>query len=254
MKFFIIPDKNNVTESLNLADEYAAGFEYNDFYMPYTLDDTETVNKIASMYLNEELPSICTMHGAFLDVTVFSDDRRIREIADLRITQSLDIAKRMGATAVIFHTNYISNFMLDSYRKSWVDRNAAYWTEKLSQYENITIYIENMFDSDPDLLAKLGERMKNIDRFGVCFDYAHAMLFGNNIDDWVKKLAPYVKHIHINDNDLISDQHKPLGEGSIDWHNFVAYYNEYFSGVSVLIEVNGAEGQRKSLEYLKNLM
>lgn len=254
MKFYIIPDKNNIKKSLELAEEYNAGFEYNDFFMPDFLDDNAAVKRVEEMYLKERLPAECTFHGAFLDVTVHSDDKRIREIADLRINQSLDIAKKMSARSVIFHTNYISNFLLESYRKSWVERNAEYWSQKLSQYEDINIYIENMFDSDPELLAALGERMKDNPRFGICFDYAHATIFGSDIDSWVKTLAPFVKHIHINDNDLISDQHKPVGDGKIDWNVFLSYYRKYFSSVPVLIEVNGTDGQRISLQYLDKLM
>ncbi|HNX63736.1 MAG TPA: sugar phosphate isomerase/epimerase [Oscillospiraceae bacterium] len=254
MKFYIIPNKNNIQKSLELATEYNAGFEYNDFFLPDFLDDSNAVKRVEEMYLKERLPSECTFHGAFLDVTVHSDDKRIREIADMRINQSLDIAKKMSAKSVIFHTNYISNFLLESYRRSWVERNAEYWSNKLSQYDDINIYIENMFDSDPELLAALGERMKDHPRFGICFDYAHATIFGNDIDRWVKALAPYVKHIHINDNDLISDQHKPVGDGEIDWNLFLSYYRKYFSDVPVLIEVNGTDGQRTSLQYLEKLM
>ena len=254
MKFYIIPNKNNIQKSLELATEYNAGFEYNDFFLPDFLDDSDAIKRVEEMYLKEKLPAECTFHGAFLDVTVHSDDKKIREIADMRINQSLDIAKKMSAKSVIFHTNYISNFLLESYRRSWVERNAEYWSKKLSQYDDIIIYIENMFDSDPELLAALGERMKDHPRFGICFDYAHATIFGNDIDRWVKALAPFVKHIHINDNDLISDQHKPVGDGEIDWNLFLSYYRKYFSDVPVLIEVNGTDGQRTSLQYLEKLM
>ena len=252
----IIPDKENIEESLRLADEYNCGFEYNDFFLPAVLDDKERLRKTIDFYKGlDGLPRYCTSHGAFLDVTVFSDDARIKEVSDYRVEQSLCIAEELGARAVIFHTNYVPNFKLESYQKSFVERNVEYWTSKLEKHPNINIYMENMFDTDCTLLAHLAERMKDTERFGVCFDYAHAHAFGepNEIEDWVKNLAPYVRHMHINDNDFISDLHLAVGDGRIDWKDFCRYYETYFPKASVLIETKGMEKIRKSLEYISFL-
>ena len=67
------------------------------------------------------------------------------------------------------------------------------------------IFMENMFDEEPDMLAQIAEKMQDEERFGVCFDYAHAQVFGDNIDDWMLQFGRFVKHMHINDNDLKND-------------------------------------------------
>lgn len=172
----------------------------------------------------------------------------------MRVTQSIDIARSLGARAVVFHTNYIANFLVESYRVDWLNKNEAYWRDKLEKYKDIEIYVENMFDSDPVLLAQLGERMKNDERFGVCFDYAHAAVSSVPLRVWTEALAPYVKHIHINDNDLVHDLHLPLGEGSIDWDEFSELYKTYLSRASVLIEHTGIERQERSLKFLRKLI
>lgn len=252
----IIPDKDNIEESLRLAEEYNCGFEYNDFFLPEVLDDKERLKKTIDFYKGiDALPTYCTSHGAFFDVTVFSDDARIKEVSDYRVEQSLDIAEELGAQAVIFHTNYVPNFKLESYQKGFVERNYDYWTSKLEKHSNINIYMENMFDTDCTLLALLAERMKDNQHFGVCFDYAHAHVFGESdeIEHWVKNLAPYVRHMHINDNDFISDLHLAVGEGKIDWKCFSKYYDKYFPKASVLIETREMEKIKKSLEYIRCL-
>lgn len=201
------------------------------------------------------MPGYCTLHGAFLDVTVFSDDSLIARASDYRVEQSLTIAKRLGAKGVVFHTNYIANFKTDSYRDSFVKKNAVYWSEKLLKYPDIQIYMENMFDDTPELLAGLAEELKGYKNFGVCFDYAHAHVFGNpdEIGLWVRTLAPYVKHLHINDNDFRQDLHLAVGDGKIDWKLFKNYYENYFPDATVLIEVNSMEKIRKSLDFLESL-
>lgn len=249
----IIPDPEKIESSIKLARKYGCSFEYNDFYMPALLDDEKMVEDRISGYLaTGELPQRCTMHGAFLDVTIFSDDPKIVEVSDLRVEQSLKIARRIGAKAVVFHTNYMPNFQVDYYCKSWLKKNEIYWKEKLEKYSDIHIYMENMFDMSYELLARLAERLSAYSNFGVCFDYAHAHAFGNElqIDAWVKALSPYVKHIHINDNDLVQDLHLALGEGKIDWNRFKEYYETYFSDASVLIEMKDLTAAKKSLEFI----
>ncbi len=255
-KILIIPDRAELPSYTKLADWLDLGFEYNDFFIPKLLDDTEQLDTVIAGYEQMSgMPGYCTLHGAFLDVTVFSDDSLIARASDYRVEQSLTIAKRLGAKGVIFHTNYIANFKTDSYRDSFVKKNAAYWSEKLLKYPDIQIYMENMFDDTPELLAELAEELKGYKNFGVCFDYAHAHVFGNpgEIGLWVRSLAPYVKHLHINDNDFRQDLHLAVGDGKIDWKLFKNYYENYFPDATVLIEVNGMEKIRKSLDFLESL-
>ncbi len=255
-KLLIIPDKNNPEESKEIAEKYGCCFEYNEFANASVLDDEELVTQAIQAYKRQERDTAAdTLHGAFLDVTVFSEDPKIREISDLRVEQSIQAARLLGVKGVIFHTNYMPNFHLKSYEDKWVEDNAVYWHQKLKTYEDIEIYIENMFDMEPTLCERLGERMKDEPRFGICLDYAHACVFGASVpmEEWIARLAPYVRHLHINDNDLFGDLHLPIGEGNIDWEQFKMQYNTYLKGVPVLVEVTGAERIRTSVEYLKTL-
>lgn len=254
-RLLIIPDPEQMEKSIKLAQAYGCSFEYNDFYMPSLADDEKQVGERIAKYQSQQLPDGCTMHGAFLEVTVFSDDPKIVEVSDYRVEQSLSIARRIGAKAVVFHTNFVPNFQVDYYCQSWVERNTAYWKEKLETNSDISIYMENMFDMSYELLAQLAERLSVYSNFGVCFDYAHAHAFGDEsrIDAWVKALAPYVKHVHINDNDLVNDLHLAIGEGKIDWQRFKDYYETCFPQASVLIEMKDLQAAEKSLKYICNL-
>ena len=102
----IIPRIDKLDESLALAHEYGFGFEFNDFYSPKVLDDTELTESIIEKYKAAGLPDYCTSHGDFFDVLVFSEDKYIREISRKRIIQSLETALKIGARGVVFHTNH----------------------------------------------------------------------------------------------------------------------------------------------------
>ncbi len=255
-KLLIVPDINSIDASIAVAKQYNCGFEYNDFFLPKVLDNEMLICEMIDKYKSQDgMPDYSTLHGAFLDITVFSSDSKILSASDYRVEQSLSIAKDIGAKAVVFHTNYIPNFMDEAYREGWLENNVSYWSNKAYKHPNINIYIENMFDVDYTLMQKLGERMKDIDNFGLCFDYAHACVFGDEekIDEWCQCLGPYIKHVHINDNDFISDLHMALGKGKIDWNRFKKNYQMNFNQATILVEMNGIEKIRESLKYLSEL-
>ena len=74
-QFLMIPDMQNLRESVSLAETYGLGFEYNDFFHPDVLDDEERLQRCFAAYQAAPQPKYCTLHGAFLDVIPFSPDR-----------------------------------------------------------------------------------------------------------------------------------------------------------------------------------
>lgn len=251
-KIYLIPNRTEIEELSTLAKEYDCGFEFNDFYEPAVLDDPKKQEEIIEYYAKFRSDfSKDTMHGAFLDITIHSTDPMIQEISALRIRQSMEIAKRMGLKGVVFHTARLAGFRVDYYLQNWLKVNQAFFSRLAEEYPDQEIYMENMFDEAPDIMEELASQMKEVKNFGICLDYAHATLTRHSQREWVEMLAPYIRHMHINDNDLVNDLHKPLGTGQIDWILFDRLMREQRIDASILVEVKGYEGQRKSLEYMK---
>lgn len=261
-KLYLVPDRKDMERMGGLAAKYGCAFEYNDFYIPKIMDDTGEQEQIIADYrkykeefskniFSEDAFSMDTMHGAFLDVTVHSDDPLIASASMLRVRQSMLIAKNMGLKGVVFHTGRLAGFRAANYLKNWCDRNAAFFTEIALQYPDQQIYMENMFDEAPDILAGLAEKMRDVRNFGVCLDYAHAMLSKCSGREWIETLAPFIRHIHINDNDRQNDLHQAMGAGKLDWQEFDRLIRQYRVEASVLVEVNGYEAQKESLQYMK---
>lgn len=249
---YLIPSQQILKESADWIKEQDVFFEYNDFFMGEILDDKKKQLKIIENYAKIRNDfSKDTMHGAFLDVTVHSSDERIRNVSHLRVRQSMDIAKEMGLRGVVFHTNRLQGFREKNYLKNWLETNERFFRTICEEYPGQQIFMENMFDEAPDSLAELAVHMQDVPNFGVCLDYAHAAISGTPAEEWIKQLAPFVKHMHINDNDLKNDLHEPVGSGKIDWLQFTEYMKQYKVTATVLVEVTGIEKQRKSLEYMK---
>lgn len=251
-QLYMIPDKNRITETLELAEEYHAAFEYNDFFNPTVLDDRKKTEELISFYLKQ--PHDCsqdTMHGAFLDIIIHSEDPLIRQISEHRIQQSMDIARDMGLRGVVFHTGRLYGFRDEQYLENWLKTNEAFFRDILREYPKQQIFIENMFDEAPDILAQLAAKFEDEPRFGVCLDYAHAALTPVSGEKWMETLAPYIRHMHINDNDKVNDLHQEVGTGKIDWRSFDARMRHYGVEASILVEMKALERQRRSMQYME---
>ncbi len=250
-KILIIPDRNDIENTLALQNEYSLGFEYNDFFVPGILNDNAKHEEIINTYKAHALPEYTTMHGAFFDVLPFSEDEKIKEISLLRINQSLCIARKIGARAVVFHTNYNPFLNDEAYVRRFVNQNVELWGDILEANRDVSIYLENTFDYDPLIIKQLAEGLKANSNFGICLDWAHAALSRVKPSEWARVLGEHVKHVHINDNNLKSDLHLAWGSGQVDRFSFYECYEKYFSNATVLIETNSFENIKKSLEQLK---
>ena len=250
-QILMIPDREAADDTDKMAEEYGLGFEYNEFVRPEVLEEDEKLCGIVGEYMSRKLPEYCTIHGAFFDVIPFSPDQRIREVGFLRIAQSIETAKAIGAKAVVFHTGYNPFLNSDDYVRNWLDVNAEYWGGVLEQNPELNIYLENTFETTPKIMECLSERLCEYKNYGVCFDYAHAFLSKTAPEEWAKRLGRFVKHVHINDNDGISDLHLAWGDGVIDRKTFYECYDRYFKGATVLVETSGLERTKRSLQVLK---
>lgn len=254
-KVLIVSLENDLEKYSKIASEYKVGYEINDFCDPSVLDDSKEVERLISRYMAMGIPEGSTMHGAFFDVILHSRDKEIAAIARKRMKQSMEIARKLGLRAVVFHTNYQSGIPGDFYRENVINKVSEYVEELLREYSDIDIYLENMFEDDCKVLVDISKRLSKYDNYGVCLDYGHVIVYGGNEQYWAEQLRPYIKHIHINDNNLKEDLHLPLGTGQIDWGKFKKHNRCYFNNTKgILVEVTKPEEQRISLDYLRTLL
>lgn len=253
-RFLIVSKMERLGEYLKIAKEYDVSFEINDFFEPDILDDVTKQREIVAAYKEAGVPKNSTLHGAFYDVTVFSQDARIREVSRYRMVQSMEIAREIGVRGVVFHTNHNPYLSGRDYIQNVITTTSECLKDLLKNYPDIDIYLENMFDKKPEVLVGISENLRDYNNFGVCLDWAHASIYGDFADVWMEQIAQYVKHIHVNDNDLVDDLHWAVGEGKINWEQFAGYYKKHLGSCSVLVETNDPVDQRKSLDYLMGIL
>lgn len=125
--WLIIPDFEQREESAKLAGEYNAGFEYNDFFLPKVYEDeAEVKRRIAGYKALARDRRKDTLHGAFLDVVVSSDDTTIAEYSKKRLHQSMEIGRELSVKGVVFHSGLVPGVTSEAYLSNWVKRQEEF--------------------------------------------------------------------------------------------------------------------------------
>ncbi len=253
-EWMIIPDFNNIRQSLALAEEYNAAFEYNDFFEPSVYSDEKEVKKRISLYKGcSRNPSRDTLHGVFLDMALASKDSVICDYSQKRMEQSMAIAQELGVKGVVFHSGLIGGLKQEAYLEHWYKVQEEWIRHMLDKYPDLTIFLENTFEIEPQPLLELKKRLKDAVRFCLCLDYAHAVLSPQTPEKWVASMAEDIGHIHVNDNDLQADLHMVPGEGAMDFVEFEGLLDKYSVDCPVLLEITGVDKQKKALQYMSRL-
>jgi len=235
---------------IDLAVNEDYGIEIADLSFASNIEKNKT--KILKFYESKlkDFKGIISFHGVFHDINVTSMDPLILKVVKARIIDNIRTAIRLNAKFIIFHTNFFPLILNETYKTHWINANAKFWKEIIKKY-NITVLLENMFDTEPDLILKLMNKV-NSNKFKVCLDLGHYNVFSKvPLEEWIKKLREHIKYLHLNDNLGDRDSELPVGKGNIQWKKFTNLLQKYNLKPYVTIEVENYIKTKKSIDYMK---
>lgn len=237
-------------EYKKLAKKYHAGFELMDFSFASELEklkQPQYYEKLKAAYNNAPIYSC---HGVFADLNFSGSDPWIYEMTEKRIRQCVETGKQMGITRYVFHSCFHPTLQPeDPLYKIW-SRTAAKLFQTLVEEYDITVYLENVLDTRPEILLGIMQEAEN-PRIQVCFDVGHANLTKTPLEHWIEILHPYIKYVHLSDNRGIYDDHIAPGDGTIPWQLFGRLVQQYEIKADYTIEVNGLDQVEKSCRRIQ---
>ena len=191
-----------------------------------------------------------SLHGVFQDICVHSSDSKIAKVSKQRILRNMDIARLLNAKYVVFHANFNPFVAGELYRNNWLERNAAFWSQVLKEYD-ATVLLENFWEPSPEIFRALLSRVSN-PRLNVCLDTGHINAFSTvPFDGWVSALSQHCPYMHLSDNRGKSDEHLAIGSGNIDWQAFTATLAKDRIRPEITLETETLEKTSQSLNYLQ---
>lgn len=158
-----------------------------------------------------------SMHGWYIDALYTSRDPAIQEVARRRFVDSITCANFFQIPRVVFHSGYRKALDGQSPQvtNEFIKTAAAFWQEFEEIIPpHISVYIENVEEERPEILAELVQSIRN-PKIKCCFDIGHAHCNSDApVEEWADALGSLIGHVHIHDNHGDRDAHLPLGQGN----------------------------------------
>ncbi len=233
--FIYIGNPNSFDASLEYAKEHRYNLEISTFCSPRFLDaNWQEILKDYQQKLHGFKGAI-SAHGAYVDLVIGSEDKKVREVTKQRIFQSLEIARELKAKHVVFHGNFNPLWMGEGYERNWIERNAGFWSEVLEKYPS-TVLLENVHDPAPEMLRTLLDEV-NSSRLKICLDVGHINVWSKvPVGEWIAVLGEDIRSIHIHDNKGDVDSHLAPGMGNINWQEFSDLIAKYQVDPDIVFE------------------
>ena len=237
-----ITDK--LEENLEFIEDL--GLEYAEIVYQYPHDNfnTDEINSFNLKY---------SIHAPFNDINIASLNEKSRMNSVNQIKESIDLANRIDAEAVVVHpgtTSFLTNkfFLRELYEVA--NKSIA----EIGEYgddSGVLVTIENMPDFNTMIYQNISDLHELLVSLGMymTLDIGHANHVGYSPDEMI---FDSIKHVHVHDNFGDDDSHLPLGEGSIDLKCIINTLEEKnYDGIYIL-EVNDNDSIKKSYEYMKS--
>jgi len=172
-----------------------------------------------------------------------SFDDRVHEHGVEAQIEALELAKLLGAKAVVVHP---SCEPVTTDRRRRLDRARGVIRElaRVAEESGLVLAIENLTPGElGDHAEEVAWLIEQADSEWVaaCFDTGHANLAGDFHHE-AEVLLPLAATTHLHDNDGTADQHRFPGQGNIDWRAFGRLYRESGGTAALVLECAPPEG------------
>lgn len=192
--------------------------------------------------------SIHAPYASDFDISCL-DEKRRRNIV-FEVKNIIDILRFLDGNILVIHPT-VKEVSKDNFeeRRNWFNQARESLKDILSYAEKkgVKVAVENLlphlfFGDFIDLFNLVNQFDSK--SLGVCLDTSHANL-NKGIQEAIEKFSQKIISLHVSDNYGKEDSHFPIGEGNIDWKEFLnelarINFREVFM-LEILKEVNKNE-------------
>lgn len=188
------------------------------------------------------------IHGPFMGLPLNSPDSQIQAIVAQRYNQAIEFAAAFGGSHMVIHSpfhGWVNPFTFAG-KPAEVEQNITLIRATLepvfpvAEHHGVTLVLENIFDLN---CFPIRATMEAIDHpnLRMSLDVGHCQLHvplgGMPNDQYIREAGTWLEHLHIQDNDALSDRHWAPGQGLINFHAIFDALREQDTNPRMIIEV-----------------
>ncbi len=212
----------------------------------------EDLKKIANTIIEAGLS--ITMHAPFMDLRPGAIDPKIRQVSIDRFKQFFDLVPYFQPGFVVCHASFDEKYYVGCIKR-WTENSIDTWQQflPLAREMNTIITLENVYENSPHYLALLLDSLKS-PYIHFCFDTGHFNAFSKaSLKEWMDRLGPYLKQLHLHDNTGFADEHLPVGDGNFPFYELFKILEEQSIDPVITLEPHTEEDLWKTLKNIKEM-
>jgi sugar phosphate isomerase/epimerase len=187
------------------------------------------------------------------DINIGSLNPRMREAALRELLSALGACRRLGMDVITVHPAFMTPLGFVS--KDKVNETTKAGLRKLDAYSQelgVKVALENMPRSPFSMATTPRDLLELIEGtdLGICLDVGHANTAGK-LKEFVK-LKKNIVNLHVHDNRGETDEHLPVGDGTVDFPWLIRSLSGYKG--RYVIESRGLEDAMISRDRLQALL
>lgn len=209
--------------------------------------------KVAGILRDEGLT--ITFHAPFYDLRPGAVDRRIREVTIERLNQVFELVPYFKPKSIVCHPSFDSRYYVSN-DDLWLENSRDTWMRFLAMADRMdtVIVLENVYENNPEILNRLINSLNKFDNIRFCFDTGHFNAFSSApLKEWLESLGTCIGEIHLHDNDGLTDEHAPVGEGSFPFQRFFEFLSEKNIRPIITVEPHTEENLWHTLRNIKDM-
>ena len=248
-------DFPNREQFVALLEEHDIGLELQSYGLDGVMSPAAWAGRVAT---HKEIVALFSgkvaVHGPFLGLVYNYMDHLLRAAVKERMGMTFDLARTLGAERLVLHTNFRYEVLQFELERFWLEGNVVYWTKEIERYaeRGIQVVLENLVEPNPELMVELADRVGS-EYFGLCLDVGHVNVFSElSPAEWVERMGKRLFHVHLHDNNGKTDQHLPVGSGTIDFDSLFDALETHAPNVTVSLEVETQAD--KAFENIREVM
>lgn len=223
-------------------------------------DEDEAADRLTGLKKKHDLQY--SVHAPFLYDDLAHPKDSVRKIYVDEGRKAIDLATKIGALHTVFHPGELffrQNLppveLFESFRisrENYVSNSLKSLTT-LSEYASghgVTLLVENLPHGLCDGPEEMRYILSRLDNSSFLLDIGHANISGTL--DQLLDLEP--RYFHFNDNDGVEDDHRRLGEGTIDFDLLFERLRGYGGNKTIILELYSLEDVLASLEVFENTL
>ena len=204
-------------QAAELARENGLGLEIAAFCYAPNLEDPAVLSAVRRDMTGVER---FWFHAPFAELAPCAIDPLVRQVTEKRYRQAVDLARELGVRRLVIHGGFVPQVYFPEW---YVEQSVWFWREFLRDVPaDMTLALENVMEPSPETLVSIAAQIDD-PRLGLCLDVGHANTCVSETPpmDWIAPMAPWLRHVHLHNNQGDTDLHAPLGEGNIPMRQII---------------------------------